>query len=313
MKLTVPSKTFLLGEYGVLKKSPAIVICTGPCFEMHVEPKSEPSDQNELIGIDLESIAGRFYRTHIKFFKNFRINFIDPWKTSGGFGASSAQFGLLYALKHKMTPHDLNTVSYEFLNNMRIIFRDMSWHGVGLPPSGADLIAQWVGGVCHLDFENQIAESMKWSSRLSFVIIKTQNKISTHIHLQDIEDLMDQEYALIAKRGVNALKNNDDRNIQLAIQAQFQLLERNELITPESREVIKQIYNSGLAQATKGCGAMGADVILSLVKKENLQQFLAWCDSKKLTIVATENNLSKGLQIENHEDLYESLAERSAR
>lgn len=294
MRLSAPSKTFLFGEYGVLKNSPAVLLNTKPHFEIHITPSKE----GMLVGVHPDSPAGRYYRVHNEFFKHYNIVFEDPWMGAGGFGASSAQFAMLFAVRNLFTGNDLHAQKYDFLNQVRTTYREIAAGRSGLPPSGADVLAQWVGGITHLNFTNQTVENLDWSfEKLSFVLIKTSSKIATHKHLETIEDVLDAEYALIAKRGMTALKNGDERNFILSVQAQFQLLSRNEFVAPETREHIGQIQDSNLTLASKGCGAMGADVIFTVLEKQNLQKFLNWCRERDLNAVATENDITTGIQI----------------
>jgi mevalonate kinase len=69
-KLSVPSKTFLVGEYIVLQGGPALLLTTSPYFTLDTE-------------------------------NNY---FIDPYQGLGGFGASSAKFVLAEKAKGHVDP-----------------------------------------------------------------------------------------------------------------------------------------------------------------------------------------------------------------
>lgn len=301
MRISAPSKTFLFGEYGVLKNSPAALLNTNPRFELNVEPIH--NDRGFLIGIHHDSPAGRYHQIHSDFFKNYKVAFYDPWNGSGGFGASSAQFAMLFALKNLLTGSDLHSYKYDFLNRLRNTYREIASGRTGLPPSGADVIAQWVGGVTHLSFASQTIETLDWKFKnLSFVLLKTKNKLVTHKHLEVIEDVLDAEYGLIAKRGILALKNADERNFILSVQAQFQLLSKNEFVAPETREQILEIQSSGYTLASKGCGAMGADVIFTVLECSKLEKFMNWAESNGMNVVSNERSVSCGIQITGERD-----------
>src|SRR5207237_74228 len=75
------------------------------------------------------------------------IEFEDPHEGAGGFGASSAQFALLYrALAERAGLEPSAPAAWRRYRQLTAVGA-----GEGLAPSGADLVAQWLGGICDFD------------------------------------------------------------------------------------------------------------------------------------------------------------------
>lgn len=107
MLIKAKSKTFLAGEYCITVGGSAIVLCTLPFFSLRVEPSNETLLRNIREG----SPAFAFYMRNRQLFENLFIKFNDPYRRTGGFGASSAQFALLYALKELLVK-DSSSIKY---------------------------------------------------------------------------------------------------------------------------------------------------------------------------------------------------------
>src|SRR5687767_13724525 len=87
-QLSAPSKTFLLGEYVVLRGGPGIVLTTAPRFSLLA--KSQIQNKIEVLGIDLRSPAGKLIQQESDFYKKFNVEFVDSLNGLGAFGASGA-------------------------------------------------------------------------------------------------------------------------------------------------------------------------------------------------------------------------------
>ena len=75
LQLSVPSKTFLLGEYVALNGGPAIVLCTAPRFELRVEKNSSHAKYEN---IHPQSPAGKLIAKN-SFYQKYDLHFIDPY------------------------------------------------------------------------------------------------------------------------------------------------------------------------------------------------------------------------------------------
>ena len=117
--LSAPSKTFLTGEYGVLAKGgQSLVVNTYPLFELHIAPKGNRA----CWGIHKKSPAGTWIQNNPNDFEDIGITFVDPHQGRGGFGASTAQFLMVYTwtqLKKKafdLSPTSPFTYNLEAMN-----------------------------------------------------------------------------------------------------------------------------------------------------------------------------------------------------
>src|SRR4051812_36096175 len=88
LKLSVPAKTFLVGEYLALSGGPSLVITTLPRFELETDPQALRNP------FAFASPAGKLWESDPL---KPKLKFRDPFEEAGGLGASTAQFALLYA------------------------------------------------------------------------------------------------------------------------------------------------------------------------------------------------------------------------
>lgn len=115
--LSVPSKTYLTGEYAVLAGGSAIVLNTGPRFELRANygRKAKAADEKaaagnneshahsaiigeaQVTGIPEQAPAMSWLKQREPLLRNWHLEFHDPHAARGGFGASGAQFVLVHA------------------------------------------------------------------------------------------------------------------------------------------------------------------------------------------------------------------------
>ncbi len=269
MKLTAYSKTFLLGEYGVLKDSPSLILTTDPAFTLNVE---EGNSIDGLQGPILNFIGNQRAEQSDKFKK---IKFIDPWEETGGFGASSAQFGLMY--KYLKSSDVTKITAPDILREYRKYF----WNCEGLAPSGHDVLAQMMGhkGVCWIDPVQGTFEPVQ--SQLDgydFVVAKTNTKIATHVHLNQLQ-VVNLELREIVTQAKEGLENNNLLQLVSAVEEQNRILAENNLICEETLKRRAELEATPGVVITKGCGALGADTILIVCEKEQTAAVTSQCQS----------------------------------
>ncbi|MDR0753225.1 MAG: hypothetical protein LBE95_00965 [Holosporaceae bacterium] len=256
MKFSTGSKTFLVGEYSVVFGGSAIVLITPPLFELLVT-----HGETSIRGVDPTSPAYMFYRSHD--FRNISIEFVDPHKGAGGFGASSAQFTLLYQLYLRLTSAQFNADL--FLKE----YRELYGINGGAIPSGADSIAQYFNHSIFFDAKTNVVEQLNWTfPNFDFAILKTAYKIATHSHLRDIGffDVADFQKPILNVR--KSFWHNDEELLIQSVQDFFDILkERNLVIASNAAAVDKLLKIDGI-KAAKGCGALGADTILIIFEKQ---------------------------------------------
>ncbi len=311
-QIQVPGKTFLLGEYLALSGGPAILASTPPYFLLEVD-----IGDGLLGGIHADSPAGLYWGelvdtegdlrsqeghedlsdSSFPIFSGLNLKFEDPHEGAGGLGASSAQFAALYALFFKMQyGKDFSGGQGLDLNHLLSVYRRYSWNGEGVPPSGYDLISQFMGGLSQISESSNEAQNLAWNfSDLSFCLIRTGVKLATHEHLRKQETLAYSELHQIVSAGQNALISGNSKAFSDSVRAYCECLDGQGLLAPSSRALIGQMYDSGLIQSAKGCGAMGADIILAIVENSDKSQFVKWLENNKLKIIGSSDDLAHGL------------------
>ena len=92
--LSVPSKTFLTGEYAVLSGGESLVVNTSPRFELHVTSRRNGQPVEAYIG---ESPAGNLDSTQLYWLPGYRSPFCrSPQRTRGVGSLHSSVFNRLY-------------------------------------------------------------------------------------------------------------------------------------------------------------------------------------------------------------------------
>jgi mevalonate kinase len=296
---SIPGKTFLLGEYLALQGGPTLVALTQPCFQIKVQ-----SGQGKIEGIHLESPAGKFIQSKSDLFEKYDLSFFDPYSGKGGFGASTAQFLASYAFwsHQKVHQHEMEKLfDYKHLLGT---YTQFSWDGQGFAPSGADLIGQLKGSLTFFEKRRSFVSIARWPfSNLEFYLIHTGHKIATHEHLNSLAPFesagLEKSFQL-AKQSFESL--NDSLFVE-AVNSYAQELKILNLTCDNTLELLKDLKELEGVKAAKGCGALGADVILAVVAQGQSAELKKYCQHKDLRIMASDKDISSGLQMGVKEDL----------
>jgi len=278
MKWFIPAKTFLLGEYSALAEASAILLTTTPYFVLTLTPKYE------LSGIHPNSPAGIWWREQN--YADKGLSWHDPYANCGGLGASSAQFLGSYLASCHIQGKKPD------LQNMLTAYYQSSWSGKGLRPSGYDVIAQSQQGCVYINKQNKTIRSYTWPFQdISFFLIHTGVKLATHHHLQNIllptqidslSSLVDE--ARQAFEQINSIK------LITAINNYHQKLTELNLVADHTLNFINKFKEHSEVLAIKGCGALGADVLLVLTSSRDTLSLANKLNSQNRTILATEKN-----------------------
>lgn len=273
----IPGKTFLIGEYAVLQGAPALLFTTSPCFEFEVKDFNVSKINLESLRIDYASVfqvfhplspAGKWVTKNKDVFENVFVKFNDPYSGRGGFGASTAQF--LSVWKYSQSLVKNSATRTEKVNQLLKDYWECSWTGEGTRPSGADLVAQYSGGISEFLAESSQVESFMWPwPQIEVYLISTGFKVQTHDHLKGLS-LSELDSDLLKKQAQQSLENFKEKNLKLwleDINNYAEQLERMNLVSAESLRLQKRMKQSSLFYAVKGCGALGADVILAVADK----------------------------------------------
>lgn len=294
-RLTAPGKTFLLGEYVALQGGPTLVLTNQPSFELVVKSTQE---KNPVVfeNIDKESPASKFLLQQATAFKGYHLTFNDPYRGLGGFGASSAQFLLISVLKKILSEFSLkiNCRVSELLAD----YQQFAWDGEGFMPSGADLVAQAQGNVSYFHKEQNRLQKLAWPfADINYYLLHTGNKVPTHQHLKELSFLTTHQLIDIVFAGLQHLQTKNAQGFINCINQYAQVLQALGLVCSKTTELLKIINTRTEVLATKGCGALGADVILVLVATKDHSIFLDWLTQQKLNLISYGNQASAGLQV----------------
>ncbi len=255
----IPGKTFLLGEYVAVAGGPSLVATTGPNFVVSFTSGTgqHPFHPN--------SPAGRWISRYKDFFSKMDVAFNDPYQT-GGFGASTAQFIAVCGfqkkyneiISHKPFNFKNPQLALEIWNDYRSLFADQK-----NPPSGADLMAQILGGITSFSPRQKNWIKLEWPfAHPSPSFYKTAFKVNTHEHLEqlDMNSPMIQELEACVQQALQAIESEDFLAYKQACLAFSQIQSQSQLLTIDVKQLIAELDLKNLDFA-RGCGALGADVI----------------------------------------------------
>lgn len=285
-QLTAPSKTFLLGEYLALNTGEALLVTTQPRFELSVELTSE----NIKSPFHPESPAGRLLDSEST---HFKMDFTDPHMSCGGFGRSSAEF--LFALFLKDFKKIINThASTAWIPTYVMKMFRQATKSSSTKPSGADTLAQFTGGLVAMKLKQSEAQKLDWFDDLSFSLFHTGKKVPTHKHLAELPKLNTEELQVIYKSGLEALMSkNKDRFLQ-AISSYRSSLKAQGLELSATTDKLDKLLMFDEILAVKGCGALGADVVICFHSNTNTTLVREKAEALNLTWVSDSDEISEG-------------------
>ena len=260
--LSAKSKVFLVGEYAVLFGGNAILLTIEPSFKL----KFRESMERGVLKNFINSPAFNFWEQHGHFFQKFDIEFEDPYNGTGGFGASSAQYVLLYKL-YEM--YNCRTVisEQEALKKCIDTYKKLPLNK-GINPSGADCAAQYMNRHIFFNSTQQTATPLSWSfPNLDLRVFKTSDKVNTHEHLRNLKNL-DISDMIAPIQNVRQAFDLADENLLIEnVNLFFALMIEKDIAFPKTIDLVKQIRSMPFIRAAKGCGALAADVIAIILDK----------------------------------------------
>ncbi len=290
MKWFIPAKTFLLGEYAAVLGHPAIVLTTTPCFELTL------SNHSGLQGIHIDSPAGRFWDAHMVQEKGLKWH--DPYQGHGGMGASSAQFLGAYLAMMSLQKQRMNK------DHLLSTYIKYAWSGEGICPSGYDVLAQSSYGCIYIDGPGSFGHPFAWPfQELGFLLIHTGQKLATHHHLQamTLPSQMDPLAAIVLEAKV-AFENADSDSMIRTVNAYHLQLLHMGLVAKHSMKYLALLKEEQDVLAVKGCGAMGADILLLLVPKYRENLMYQRLSTKGWKVLATSEQLYQAELAKNNPD-----------
>jgi len=295
--LSAPSKTFLLGEYVALNGGPTLVLTTQPRFKLSVK-NTNSATPVIFEGINKESPAGKFILHYAEQFKGYQLIFNDPHHGLGGFGASSAQY-LLVALLKQIIVQSEKTLGIDCpVEKILTEYQHYAWDGTGIAPSGADVVAQIQGDISYFHKAKSKWLSLKWPfDDLNYYLIRTGHKLATHQHLKEVPNLANHRLENIVFSGLQHLQTKNKAGFIQAINDYATELQKQNLVAEQTKKLLSLIHSRPEILAAKGCGAMGADVILLLAENKNHANLFDWLEANNFDVVHFGSEVSSGVQM----------------
>lgn len=286
LSISVPGKTFLAGEYLALNEGPALLLATAPRYELRVR-----KGVGLTSGLHNESPAGSLIQKHPIFFNQFDLEFLDPHLGRGGWGASSAQYLACFALLQGRAD---NLDIQQLLKT----YREVAWRQQGMPPSGADLIGQLKGQITYFNKKKLQAITHPWPFKdLGYFLIPTGQKIPTHVHLASLKSVATEKLHDAFQMVYQGFADGDRSRFVQGLQAYAEELSRQSWVHSSTLVLLEEFRHVPGVLAAKGCGALGADVILVIVEKDKATLFEALLKNDGRSYF-TGDHLSKGLHWE---------------
>lgn len=260
MNIHIPGKTFLLGEYAVLQGGTALIACTMPYFTLTAIPS--PILHSPF---HIDSPAGKLLAEHST--KTWHLTWSSPYP-QGGFGGSTAEFLACYRL-YDLPMAELYTTYLKY-----------AYNGIGVPPSGADLMAQshMQSSILFFQSHDLPMHTIQWPfEEISLLLFKTSHKLPTHQYLASLTQLPDlTALSDITHQGYTALQQKNGANFIQAINDYAELLANYHLTAESTQIILNTLKQHPACLAAKGCGALGADVIAMVINSHQEHDFIQW-------------------------------------
>lgn len=161
--------------------------------------------------------------------------------------------------------------------------------------SGSDLISQFVGGVAIWDPGSMALSEHPFSSSdrpemrrygwpfagTSITFLRTGKKLATHEHLKSGKGLSSSglsDMRVWVEDAIQSFAYEDGERLVAAVRGVRRALESDGLVAEYTKDALSDLDSIRGVRAAKGCGAMGADVIMilhddSTSVREQLEEF----------------------------------------
>jgi mevalonate kinase len=266
MLMSIPSKVSILGEYAIMDGLPALVAAIAPRLTF-VSPSFSS------YSLHPQSPAGLLLSyAKSQGIPNLGFSRKDTYLQGGGFGSSTAEFIALYSLLADSLNWALDCRGawecYRYLTQNALV-----------PPSGADLIAQYQGGVSFVT----LGDSFQWEDwgdflyQAPFLVFSATSqpgrKVLTHDHLKELGSFWYQEkkehlfHFLEAPLldGMQALREKRWVRLGQCLDQYAEVLHAHHLESSSAYEDRKVLRALPGVLGVKGVGALLADAVLVLL------------------------------------------------
>ncbi|MBI3557542.1 MAG: hypothetical protein HY074_14870 [Deltaproteobacteria bacterium] len=281
MLFSCAGKVFITGEYTCIQGGPALLGTVDPLFQLEAVRDAATSSRHAS-PFAAQSPAGLYLAANSDALTDVRLTWTDPYDTPIGVGSSSAQFILSVATVHALRGNPMPAAE-----KVLALYWSIVGDTQGLRPSGADIVAQWLGGpvvVCNEPFLAGKLDS--WTGDAQFILAYTGRKAKTHEHLLQLRARgFPHEFAPafnqlneITLGAIDAWKAQDAGKLGAALRLFQAALARGGLAPAEFTAELDPIQNWPGVLGCKGSGAQGGDCVLLLVATNAVSRV---CDELK--------------------------------
>lgn len=290
---SAPGKCFLAGEYLAMDGGLCLIANVEPRFELRVT-----AGRGVVEGLPEGSPAMNFVRRHPEFFQSLDLTFFDPHRGAGGWGASTAQYLTVFAAHSWAAAANDEAACDLDLRELLSAYQQDAWNGEGRAPSGADLVAQMKGGWVFFEKSSGMLQRQAWPfENLEPYLIRTGEKVATHEHLRSLGDLGSAELARLMARIREAWASADAEGFVQGVTDFGAELRSRGWVTERTRSLLHDLLWQEGVRAAKGCGAMGADLVLALVDRSFIRSFENWLGEAGHAFVRPREQISPGLAL----------------
>ena len=241
------------------------------------------------------------------------VSWDDPFSGQGGFGASTAQFGLLWAALSEKSKVSHGVKSNDnYSDNLKVwqLYRDLPHSGA--QPSGADLAVQLEGGLLQFELSKwKRLPPIDLGSEAKLLIFSASaqvgRKVATHVHLDQLHEnypQLEQSYPKLEHlvlEGIDALKRKDFVSFGRTLTFYASELANLRLEAPSAYSDRMELLKLEGVLGVKGCGALLADTLIVLLRPEAEERVISHARDRGLRLIANLSvlGLEPGLRQEN--------------
>lgn len=280
-KISIPGKVFVMGEYAVLKGAPAWVAAIQPRFEWS---HSQRTPLDAAFFPHPQSPAGKYLDSLGLWAKSG--GWFDPYEGLGGFGGSTAEF--LAAMQSRLKiPLDIK--------EWHRLYQQFSKNEEGITPSGADLIAQKLGGILKIKNINT-SESLEISpvtfpaQSCTWLVFSASHlpgrKTKTHEHLAQNINFNIEPMIAVLDQWESALQLSHSVLMGEALVRYAEVLQEQGLEHPEATQDRLTLLEHPDVLGVKGSGAYLSDAVIVLLKSvESEDSVIKIAESRGLQLI----------------------------
>ena len=290
--LTIPSKTFILGEYAILAQQPALLVATSPTCRVELNSKY-------LEPFHPESPAGSYYKQHLHD-KKIGLELIIPKSMRNmGLGVSGAEWLAAYLIKAIDEKIAFSMWDKTFWTDCLASYHAHQGN-MATPGSGADWLCQMLGGYIYYQPKQKVIHPTQWPfDDYGWILVHTGQKCQTHKHLNQIDDIQSfSTWGTILDQAWNCWAKKDSKGFSEQVLNYHEQLLLVDKVAHHTRQMLNVIQPIQGVECAKGCGAMGADTIWLMCQREAIPEIKYQLNQKAIHIIADDTHVHEGLQWE---------------